>query len=103
MERMVWLSDQLREIDLKYAAAPTPPLYDQRLKLQAEFDRLSTSKVEVKLLKTRQRYFELGDKAGKLLAHQARTAALSRLIPRIRLPSVAVTTDPKLVNDAFLN
>ena len=82
---MVWLLDQLVSIDTQYAAAPTPSLYDQRLKFHAEFDLLSTSKVESKLLKTKQRYFEMGDKVGKLLAHQARTAALSRLIPRIKL------------------
>ena len=102
-ERMVWLLDQLVSIDTQYATAPTPSLYDQRLKFQAEFDLLSTPKVESKLSKTKQRYFEMGDKAGKLLAHQARTAALSRLIPRIKLSSGTVVTDPKLVNYAFLN
>lgn len=61
MERMVWLSDQLLRVHTQYAAAPTPFLYDQCLKYQSEFDHLSTSK-----LKTRQRYFEMGDKAGKL-------------------------------------
>ena len=102
VERVVWLSEQL-SIDTQHATAPTPSLYDQRLKLKAEFDLLSTSKVETQLLKTKQRYFEMGDKAGKLLAHQARTAALSRLIPRIKLPSGSTVTDPKLINDAFLN
>lgn len=100
-ERMVWLLDQLLRIDTQYAAAPTPFLYNQRLKYQSEFDLLSTSKVETQLLKTRQCYFEMEDKAGKLLAHQARTAALSRLIPRIKLPSGTVVTNPKLVSDAF--
>lgn len=57
---MVWLSDQLLKIDLKYAAAPTPFLYDQCLKFQAEFDLFSTSKVETKLLKTRQHFFWIG-------------------------------------------
>lgn len=100
---MVWLSDQLLRIDTQYAATPTPLLYDQPLKYQSEFDLLSTPKVETKLLKTRQRYFETGNKAGKLLAHQARTAALSRLTPRIKLPSGTVVIDPKLVIDAFQN
>ena len=83
-DRMIWLSDQLSRVDAQYAITPTPTLYDERLKFQAEFDLLSTSKVEAQLLKTRQLYFEMGDKAGKLLAHQARAAALSRQIPRIR-------------------
>ena len=103
VERVVWLSEQLVSIDSQYAAAPNPSLYDQRLKLQAEFDILSTSKVETKLLKTKQRYFEMGDKVGKLLAHQAKNAALLRLIPRLRLPSGLVVTGPKLINDASLN
>uniref|UniRef100_A0A0F8AB07 Retrovirus-related Pol polyprotein LINE-1 n=1 Tax=Larimichthys crocea TaxID=215358 RepID=A0A0F8AB07_LARCR len=103
VERTVWVSEQLVSVNTKYAAAPTPSLYEQCLKLQAEFDLLSTSKVETKLLKTKQRYFEMGDKPGKLLAHQARTAALSRPIPRIRSPSGSVVTDPKLINDAFFN
>ncbi|KAG7503513.1 LINE-1 reverse transcriptase [Solea senegalensis] len=95
-ERMVWLLDQIVSIDTQYAAAPTPSLYDQRLKFQAEF-------ISCQHLRLKQNFFEMGDKAGKLLAHQARTAALSRLIPRIKLSSGTVVTDPKLLNDAFLN
>ena len=52
----------------------------------------------------------MGDKAGKLLSHQARTTALSRLIPRIKLPSelyaseknhnpLEMLTYPKVNND----
>lgn len=49
MEKIVWLSVQLASIETQYAAAPTPSLYDQRLKLQAKFDLLYTSNIETKL------------------------------------------------------
>lgn len=87
---------------MEYANTPTPALYNQRLKLQAEYD-LSTAKIEKQLLHSKQHYFEMGDKAGKLLAHQTRARALSRLIPRIESPSGNVVTDPKMVNDVFLS
>lgn len=43
----------------------------------------------------------MGDKAGKLLAYRARAEAASRLIPRIRLDSDEVTSDPAAINNAF--
>ena len=55
----------------------------------------------MQLLKSRQRIFESGDKAGKLLAQQARAAAASRFIPSIISSSGATTTDPKLINETF--
>ncbi len=44
---------------------------------------------------SRQHYFEMGEKAGKLLALQARSAAVSRLILRIKLPSGATVSNSK--------
>ena len=55
----------------------------------------------MQLLKSRQRIFETGDKAGKLPAQQARAAAASRFISSIKLSSGATTTDPKLINETF--
>lgn len=102
-QRMIWLSDQFLRLDAQYAVTPTPTLYNEYLKLQAEFDLLSTLKVEAQLLRTRQLYFEMGDKAGKLLAHQLRTAALSRQIPWKRPTLGVIIADAKLINDAFLD
>lgn len=59
----------------------TSALYNQHIKLEAEYDLLSTAKMDKELLHSKQRYFEMGNKAGKLLAHQTRAMALSRAIP----------------------
>ncbi len=62
-----------------------------------------THDVERQLRQTKQCFFEYGDKAGTLLAHQARAACVSRLIPRITSPSGNRTTDPAEINKVFLD
>lgn len=55
------------------------------------------------MLKSRQRIFEMGNKASKLLAYQACSAAASRLITKITSPTVAVLSDTREINKSFLN
>lgn len=92
------LIKEIFKIDNLYATAPTPALYKERLQLQSKFDLLSTSKTQKQLFLTKQRFFETGDKAG---THQARAAALSRLIPKIKSASGEVTSDPTKICDIF--
>ena len=75
-------------------------LYKKHLHYQTEFNLLNSNDAEMQLLKSRQRFFESGDKDGKLLAQQARAAAASRFIPSIKSSSGA-TTDQKLINERF--
>ena len=95
------LIKEIFKIDKLYATAPTPALYIERLQLQSKFDLLSTSKTQKQLFLAKQRFFETGDKAGRLLAHQARAATLSRLIPKIKSASGEVTSDPIKINNIF--
>lgn len=91
---------KITKLDNIYAVTPSPDIYKERQALQAEFDILSTSCVENLLLRTRSRYYEEGDKAGRLLALQLRQEATSHLIPQIKTPS-GTTTDPILINNHF--
>lgn len=95
------LAQKILEIDDSYANNPDPSLYKKRLQYQTEFNLITSNDAEMQLLKSRQRIFESGDKAGKLLAQQARAAAASRFIPSIISSSGATTTDPKLINETF--
>lgn len=101
MSRQAELSQKLLEVDDSYANNPDPSFYKKRLQLQTEFNLLTTNEAELQLLKSRQRVFESGDKAGKQLAQQARAASVSRLIPSIKSPSGVILTDPKLINETF--
>jgi len=89
---------EIFKIDHLYAAASTPALYKERLQLQSKFDLIYTSKTQKQLFLAKQRFIEAGDKAGRLLAHQACTATLSRLIPQIKSASGEVTSDPTEIN-----
>ena len=88
-------------MDEQYARSPDPGLYKERLRLQAEYDLISTSKEEQLLLKSRHKFYEHGDKASKLLASQARHFTSSRLIPQIKSPTGTMLTNLKDINDHF--
>ena len=98
MSRQTELAQKILEIDDSYANNPDPSLYKKHLQCQTEFNLLTSDDAEMQLLKSRQRIFESGDKAGKFLAQQARAAAASRFIPSIKSSS-GTTTDPKLINE----
>uniref|UniRef100_A0A674NZ79 Reverse transcriptase domain-containing protein n=1 Tax=Takifugu rubripes TaxID=31033 RepID=A0A674NZ79_TAKRU len=78
------ISDEIQLLDAQYSVNPSDVLYKKRVQLQSQYNLLTSGRIEKQLLHTKQRFFEQGDKAGKLLAYQARTEAASRLIPRIR-------------------
>ena len=86
MAKLEDLSAQILKLDNQYASAPTAELYQQRIRLQTEFDLASTSKAEQLLLKSRHTFYEFGDKAGKLLAHQARQAPPRARLSKLRPP-----------------
>ena len=70
-----WLNEltlAISNLDQSYALNPSPELLKQRLDLQAEFDLISTKVAERSLLRSRGSYYEYGDKASRLLAHQLR-------------------------------
>lgn len=78
--RLSTIADDLYKLDALYASSPSPTLYSERVQLHAEYDLLMTNITARHLRQCRQSFFEHGDKAGKLLAHQARTASASRWI-----------------------
>ena len=62
-----WLV-KIPDIDRRNALLPTSGLYKEKLLLQSEFNTLMTWKAEKNISKSRQVYYEHGDKAGRLLA-----------------------------------
>lgn len=64
------IAKQILNIDKQHANSPSPELYKERLRLQAEFNRLFSHQVESLLLWNKSNYYEQGEKTGKLLANQ---------------------------------
>uniref|UniRef100_A0A8C5ELJ2 Endonuclease/exonuclease/phosphatase domain-containing protein n=1 Tax=Gouania willdenowi TaxID=441366 RepID=A0A8C5ELJ2_GOUWI len=69
------LTSNILNIDRQIALDPTPSLHKQRLESQTELDLITTSDAERLLLRSRSMYYEHGDKASRLLAHQLRRQA----------------------------
>ncbi|KAF0032215.1 hypothetical protein F2P81_014505 [Scophthalmus maximus] len=99
--RLNELASVISNLDQRYALNPSPELLKQRLDLQAEFDLISTKEAERLLLRRRGSYYERGDKASRLLAHQLRRQATSRLIHSIKNTYDTITTDPLEINATY--
>ncbi len=73
----------------------------RKLSLKTKYDLLSTGKTERDLVFARARFYEHGEKAGRLLAQQLKSKSASRLIPKIRKASQEITVDPQEINSIF--
>lgn len=69
-------------------------LYNNRLQLHSEYEFLMKCKIELQSQVGKPRF-------GKPLAHQARCAWASRLIPKIKVSSGDIVADPSLINQTF--
>lgn len=94
------ITQELVEADRVYACSPTPDLYKKRQSLQTELNLLYTAETTQLLRQSRHKYYEYGEKTGKLLAQQIKETTASRLITEIRTDS-GQTTNPKIINDTF--
>ena len=99
--RLSAILEELLRIDETYSSSPSPTLYKKRILLHSEHDLLMTSVAERQLRQTKQRFFEQGDKAGRLLAQQARAVNASRLIPKVKSPEGNLVSDPIEINKSF--
>lgn len=93
------LSNEIQLMDSQNSAYPHSDHYRKRLLLQAAADLLTKSREE--LLKSRQSFFEMADKAGRLLAHQACGTTTSRAVPRINTPLGETIYDPVHITNTF--
>ncbi|KAF3849718.1 hypothetical protein F7725_019437 [Dissostichus mawsoni] len=71
------------------------------MRLQTEYNLLSTDRATHLITKSRFAVYDSGDKARKLLAQQARQAQSTRLIPKIYSETGETVTDHRDINDTF--
>lgn len=95
------LSDSIQDLDVRCALDPSPTLLKERENKQSEFNLLSTSEAERLILHSRGRYYEYGDKNSRLLAHQLKRQAASRLIPEVMDNSGTLRSNPREINKVF--
>ena len=93
--------DAILQFDRQHPSPLSPTLQTERLKLQTEFDLITTNKAEFMLRRTKCTYSEYGDRASRLLAFQFKHQSASRLITQIRTSPDTLVTDPSEINNAF--
>lgn len=90
----------IKDVDHKNSEAPSAALCKERIGLFTEFDTLSSGVAEELYLKSRQEFYEHGERASKLLSHQLRQSAEAGFIAEINTPE-GITTDHKSINKQF--
>lgn len=97
------LIERISKIDSQYSTSPTPELYKERIDLQTQYNLISSSHAEQLILWSRGFFYEDGDKAGRLLAHQLKSRSSAQLISQITNDAGDLTIDPLTINNTFMN
>ncbi len=97
------LIETISKIDSQYSSSPTPELYKERIDLQTQYNLISSSQAEQLILRSWGFFYEHGDKAGRLLAHQLKSRASAQHISQIADDAGDITIDPLAINNIFMN
>lgn len=100
-EKLLKLTNEIQHLDTLCAHSPDPNTFQKRTALQSEFNLLSTHHIEQMLLRSRQSFFEHGDKPSKILASQLKQQSTRNFIRQIRVQDGSLTTDPLEINNCF--
>lgn len=96
------LENKIKELELEHKRTSNSSTLLELKKIRHELDELLTYKAEGALRFTNQRYYEMGNRASRLLAFQLRKAQSSRTVPKIRHPnSNRMTAKPTEIAEAF--
>lgn len=95
------ISRSIAEIDNQYSSSPSLSIFKERLRLQTEYNLLSTDKATYLLTKAQFNVHDSGDNVSKLLAQQARQTLSSRLILKIRSEIGELITNHVEINNVF--
>lgn len=98
--RLNELISLIKDVDHRNSEAPSADLCRERIGLLTEFDTLSSGAAEELHLKSRQEFYEHGERASKLLVHQLRQSAEAGYVAEINT-SDGITTDQKGINEQF--
>lgn len=102
MSRLAILEKKVEEAEQQLKRDFSPHNLGMLTKLKCEYNQLLSQKVEFGLFRARQKYFESGDKAGKLLAHYIKQQESMATITAVQSEEGAPLTKPTDINEAFV-
>ena len=101
MKRTTELTKAIKEVDLANSRAPSEELHKKRILFQTEYDILINQREEDLYLRSRQDFYEHGERAGKLLSHQLKQSAAAGMIVEIGDNLGNKIIDQKGINNQF--
>lgn len=100
--QIISLETDIKALENEHSHSQTQSILDKLIAKRTEYDALTTREVENAMARLKQRYYEQGDKSGKLLAWQIRREEAARYISAIKSPNGGdVVRNPQHINQAF--
>lgn len=100
---MIKLEKQIKFLQIDVNKKDDIKKQKQLLQLRAEYNKLTSNKAAKSLLWLNQKFYDQGEKAGKLLAWRIKKVAAERAINEITMPSGLTTNDLQEINAIFKN
>ena len=101
MKRTTELTKAIKEVDLANSRAPSEELHKKLILFQTEYDILINQREEDLYLRSRQDFYEHGERAGKLLSHQLKQSAAAGMVVEIGDNLGNKIIDQKGINNQF--
>lgn len=102
LKKQVELETEIKRLEREHKQHGKQEVLDKLKENRTKLDEILTYKAEGALRFIDRKYYELGNKASRLLSFQLQKAQASRIVPKIKQPySNDVKTSPKTISDAF--
>ena len=95
------LEGDILKLEKEFQKSRSKDVHQSLVNKKLSYNTLHTYKIEKNILRNKQRYYELGEKAHKILSWQLRKEETSRTINSIQTETGSVSHNPTEINDAF--
>lgn len=96
------LQENIKRLEQQHKKTPSTKLLDELKSLRRQLDQLVTEKIEGSLRFTKQKYYEYGNRASKLLALQLKKQQSSNTVQKLKLDETIITK-PDGIAECFAN
>ena len=101
-EEILRLENDIKALEKEHISHPSEEIWNKLIKLKFDLNSILQKKVEHAMFCLNQKYFEQGEKTGKLLAHRVRQIQCNNLIPSIfNEDNNKLTTDKLEISEVF--
>lgn len=101
INRLIHLEKEIKELEKMHSSQPDTTILSNLSKLRLELNAILQKKAESALFRCRQKYYEQGERAGRLLAQRAKQQYTQTLIPSVENDGGVLVTDTAEINETF--